>query len=62
MKSLYSDGFGDDIARERLHKRECQTKFKNDGYRLIDTLKKSMCLSVKSPHQRKKLVLKYTEK
>lgn len=61
MKTLYSDGFGDDTARERLPKREWLTKFKNDGYGLIDTLKESICLSVKSPHQRKRLVLQYAE-
>ena len=45
MKALYSSEFGI-TAEERSKKEDWLTKYKNDGYRLIDALKEPVCNSM----------------
>ena len=54
MKALYESEFGE-TSRERLSKKKWLTKFKNDGYRLIDALKEPVGKSTKRL-KRKKLI------
>ena len=55
MKALYKGEFGE-TSRERLRKKTWLTKFKDDGYRLIDALKEPVGQSMNS-QKRKKLIL-----
>ena len=54
MKALYSSEFGV-TTKNRSKKKDWLTKFKNDGYRLIDALKEPVCKSI-SGRMRKKLM------
>jgi len=51
MKALYEGEFGE-TSRERLRKKKWLTKFKDDGYRLIDALKNPVG-QYKDPQRRK---------
>ena len=55
MKALYEGEFGE-TSKERLCKEKWLTKFKDDGYRLIDALKEPVCQSTSS-RKRKNLIL-----
>ncbi len=54
MKALYEGEFGE-TSKERLCKEKWLTKFKDDGYRLIDALKEPVVKST-GPPKRKKLI------
>ena len=51
MKALYSSEFGI-TAEERSKKEDWLTKFKNDGYRLIDALKEPVCNSMSAQSEK----------
>ena len=59
MKALYESEFGE-TSRERLRKRKWLTKFKDDGYRLIDALKDPV--GQYTDPQRKKLILNVVDR
>ena len=54
MKALYSSEFGV-TAENRSKKKDWLTKFKNDGYRLIDALKEPVCRSMSG--QKRKILI-----
>ena len=54
MKALYSSEFGV-TAEKRSKKKDWLTKFKNDGYRLIDALKEPVCRSMSG--QKRKILI-----
>ena len=60
MKALYEGEFGE-TSRERLCKEKWLTKFKDDGYRLIDALKEPVDQSTGS-RKRKNLILNVVDR
>ena len=54
MKAIYGTEFGE-IPEERTRKEKWLTRFKNDGYRLINALKKPLCQKT-NPEKRKRLM------
>ena len=60
MKALYEGEFGE-TSRERLWKKKWLTKFKDDGYRLIDALKEPVGQSTGS-RKRKNLILNVVDR
>ncbi len=59
MKALYTGEFGE-TSKERLRKRKWLTKFKDDGYQLIDALKEPVGQST-NPRKREKLIRERTD-